>query len=122
MYKRQDLGIPGVRLVLLDGTYVITDVEGKYSLCGIKSQTQVIKVDRSTLPAGSRLVPSSNRNAGVGDSLFVDMRGGEMARADFIEGSCSPEVMDQVKARRGQGIVIVPAPITVLPGAQGVQR
>jgi uncharacterized repeat protein (TIGR01451 family) len=118
----RDLGIPGVRLVLLDGTYVITDVEGKYSLCGIKSQTQVIKVDRSTLPAGSRLVPSSNRNAGVGDSLFVDMRGGEMARADFIEGSCSPEVMDQVKARRGQGIVIVPAPITVLPGAQGVQR
>ena len=119
----RDLGIPGVRLVLLDGTYVITDVEGKYSLCGIKSQTQVIKVDRSTLPAGSRLVPSSNRNAGVGDSLFIDMRGGEMARADFIEGSCSPGVMDQVKARRGQGMVIVPAaPVMVLPGAQGVQR
>ncbi len=114
----KDLGIPGVRLVLLDGTYVITDIEGKYSLCGIKSQTQVIKVDRSTLPSGSRLVPSSNRNAGVGDSIFVDMRGGEMARADFIEGSCSPGVLDQVKARRSVGSVIVPA-LQVPRGATG---
>ena len=31
-----------------------------------------------------------------------------MARADFIEGSCSPEVLDQIKARRGQGIVLSP--------------
>jgi hypothetical protein len=74
----------------------------------VKSQTQVIKVDRTTLPKGSRLVPSSNRNAGVGDSLFVDLRGGELQRADFIEGSCSPEVMDQVKARRAQGGVQLP--------------
>jgi len=114
----KDLGIPGVRLVLLDGTYVVTDIEGKYSLCGIKAQTQVIKVDRTTLPAGSRLVPSSNRNAGVADSIFVDMRGGEMARADFIEGSCSPGVVDQVKARRAVGSVIVPA-VQVPPGATG---
>lgn len=26
-----------------------------------------------------------------------------MARADFVEGSCSPQVLDQVKARRAQG-------------------
>jgi hypothetical protein len=31
-----------------------------------------------------------------------------MGRADFIEGSCSPEVMDQVKARRAQGAVVAP--------------
>jgi uncharacterized repeat protein (TIGR01451 family) len=111
----RDLGIPGVRLVMLDSSYVVTDNEGKYSLCGIKPQTHVIKVDRSTLPAGSRMVPSSNRNAGVGDSLFVDMKGGEMARADFIEGSCSPEVLDQVKARRAAGGVSLPAN-QALPG------
>lgn len=105
----RDLGIPGVRLVMQDGSYVVTDNEGKYSLCGVKLQTHVIKVDRSTLPTGSRMVPSSNRNAGVGDSLFVDMKGGEMARADFIEGSCSPEVLDQVKVRRASGGVVLPA-------------
>lgn len=104
----RELGIPGVRLVMLDGSYVITDSEGKYSLCGIKSQTHVLKVDRSTLPKGSRLVPSSNRNAGVGDSLFVDLKAGELARADFIEGSCSPQVLDQIKARRAQGGVSGP--------------
>jgi large repetitive protein len=104
----RELGIPGVRLVMLDGTYMITDNEGKYSICGVKPQTHVIKVDRTTLPKGSRLLPSSNRNAGVGDSIFVDMKGGELARADFIEGSCSPEVLDQVKARRALGGVLSP--------------
>jgi large repetitive protein len=95
-------------LVMLDGTYIVTDNEGKYSICGVKPQTHVIKVDRSTLPKGSRLLPSSNRNAGVGDSIFVDIKGGELGRADFIEGSCSPEVLDQVKARRAQGGVLAP--------------
>jgi hypothetical protein len=105
----RDLGVPGVRIVMLDGSYVITDSEGKYSVCGVKPQTHVIKVDKTTLPRGARLVPSSNRNAGSGDSIFVDMRAGEMARADFIEGSCSVEVLDQVKARRTEGRIIVPA-------------
>jgi large repetitive protein len=104
----RELGIPGVRLVMLDGSYSITDNEGKYSICGVKAQTHVIKVDRTTLPKQSRLLPSSNRNAGVGDSLFVDLKGGELARADFIEGSCSPEVLDQVKARRAEGGILAP--------------
>jgi uncharacterized repeat protein (TIGR01451 family) len=99
----RELGIPGVRLVMLDGTHVVTDADGKYSVCGVRPQTHVIKVDRKTLPQGARMLPSSNRNAGDGNSLFVDMKGGEMARADFVEGSCSPQVLDQVKARRAQG-------------------
>ncbi|MDO8944083.1 MAG: hypothetical protein Q7U75_12920, partial [Desulfobacterales bacterium] len=78
----------------------------------------------------SRMLPSSIRYAGVGDSLFVEMRGGELARADFIEGSCSPEVLDQVKARRGEGGVTLPAnekgqPLSIesrpVDGAQQVQ-
>ena len=111
----RELGIPGVRLVMLDGTFMVTDSEGKYSVCGVKPQTHVVKVDRTTLPKGSRLVPSSNRNAGVGDSLFIDMKGGELARGDFIEGSCSPEVVDQVKARRAQGGVLAPEVEKQLP-------
>ncbi|MES2911929.1 MAG: hypothetical protein V4718_11100 [Pseudomonadota bacterium] len=111
----REVGIPGVRLVMLDGSFFITDSEGKYSVCGVKPQTHVVKVDRTTLPKGSRLVPSSNRNAGVGDSLFVDLKGGELARADFIEGSCSPEVLDQVKARRAQGGVTSPETEKALP-------
>ena len=112
-----EVGIPGVRLVMLDGSFVITDVEGKYSLCGLSAQTHVLKIDRSTLPVGARMVPSSNRNAGVGDSLFIDMRGGELARGDFIEGSCSREINEQVRVRRERGAVVVPlAPVTPLVG------
>ena len=118
-----EVGIPGVRLVTLDGSYVITDVEGKYSLCGLSAQTHVFKIDRSTLPAGSRMVPSSNRNAGVGDSIIVDMRGGELARADFIEGSCSREVNEQVRIRRERGAVLVPlAPVTLPAAGGGLRR
>ncbi len=57
-------GIPGVRLYLEDGTYVITDEEGKYSLYGITPKTHVLKVDKSSLPPGAALEILSNRNAG----------------------------------------------------------
>ena len=64
-------------------------------------------------------MPSSNRNAGVGDSLFVDMKGGEMHRADFIEGSCTPEVLDQIKTRREPGGVSLPQVEQNNPGPGG---
>jgi uncharacterized repeat protein (TIGR01451 family) len=102
---REELGIPGVRLVLQDGTFITTDSEGKYSYCGLPPRTQVLKVDALTLPRGARLVTSSSRNAGDANSLFLDPKNGELHRADFIEGSCSNTVLEQVKARRAQGEV-----------------
>jgi uncharacterized repeat protein (TIGR01451 family) len=137
----EELGIPGVRLYFSDGTFVVTDAEGKYSYCGLRPTTHTLKVDRSTMPLGSVLVESSNRNALDPNSLFIDLKNGEMHQADFIEGSCSAGVMEQVKARRGQGEVnaakttqkVAPAlifdskPIASPPGAavspaQGVTR
>ena len=102
---REELGIPGVRLLLQDGTGITTDSEGKYSHCGLPPRTQVLKVDPLTLPRGARLVTSSSRNAGDANSLFLDLKNGELQRADFIEGSCSNTVLEQVKARRAQGEV-----------------
>jgi hypothetical protein len=93
-----------------DGTYLVSDSEGKYSFCGLKPRTQTLKVDRATLPRGARLVTSSNRNALDPNSLFIEPMTGEMIRADFIEGSCSNAVIAQVKARRAPGEV--PAPET----------
>ncbi|MFC5472503.1 hypothetical protein [Paraherbaspirillum soli] len=104
----EELGIPGVHLYLENGTYLISDVEGKYSFCGLSPKTHVLKVDQTTLPRGSRLVSSSNRNAGDAGSLFLDLKNGELQRADFIEGSCSNPVLEQVKARRAQGEITGP--------------
>ena len=102
---REELGIPGVRLILQDGTHITSDSEGKYSICGLPPRTHVLKADPLTLPRGARLVTSSSRNAGDANSIFIDLKNGELQRADFIEGSCSNTVLEQVKARRTQGEV-----------------
>jgi large repetitive protein len=101
----EELGIPGVRLLLSNGSSLISDSEGKYSLCSLPPRSHVLKVDPQTLPRGARLVTSSNRNLGDANSLWLDLKNGELARADFIEGSCANPVLDQVKARRAQGEV-----------------
>ncbi|KPF69967.1 hypothetical protein IP84_03580 [beta proteobacterium AAP99] len=93
-------GIPGVRLYLQDGTWVITDSEGKYSLCGLAPRTHVIKVDPVTLPPGARLGVTANRNAGDPGSLFVDLKNGSLHRADFRDMSCNRSVFDEIKRRR----------------------
>jgi large repetitive protein len=101
----EELGIPGVRLYFEDGTFLVSDSEGKYSQCDISPKTHVLKVDQLTLPRGSRLTTSSNRNLGDANSLIIDLKNGELHRADFVEGSCSNTVLEQVKARRSQGEV-----------------
>ncbi|MGL5253393.1 MAG: hypothetical protein ACRC7U_09690 [Moraxella sp.] len=78
-----ELGVAGVRLYLEDGTFVVTDSEGKYSIYGQKAKTHVIKLDRTTLPRGVQLIEQTNRNAGDPGSRFVDLRHGELHRADF---------------------------------------
>ena len=103
----EEIGIPGVRIYLENGQYFITDVEGKYSYCGLAPLTHVAVIDPLTLPRGSRLMETSNRNAGDPTSLFLDLRSGSLDRADFIEGSCSNSVLEQVKARRAAGAVNV---------------
>ena len=105
---REELGIPGVRMYFEDGTWMVSDSEGKYSYCGLPPKSHTLKIDPSTLPVGSRLTTSSNRNLGDADSLFIDLKNGELHRADFIEGSCSNPVIEQVKARRTQGEIRAP--------------
>ncbi|MBI3899681.1 MAG: DUF11 domain-containing protein [Gammaproteobacteria bacterium] len=95
-------GIPGVRIWLEDGTYAISDGEGKFSFYGISPRTHVAKVDPITLPAGAKLVPLAQRNLNDGDSRFVDLKNGELARADFAVGNCDAGVMQEVERRRAK--------------------
>ncbi len=66
-----------------NGSFVVTDPEGKYNFYGISAKTHVLKVDRTTLPIGTELIIQSNRNAGDAGSRFVDLKYGELHRADF---------------------------------------
>ncbi|WP_227677653.1 DUF11 domain-containing protein [Psychrobacter sp. H8-1] len=78
-----ELGVAGVRIYMEDGNFVVTDPEGKYNLYGISAKTHVLKVDRTTLPRDTELVIQSNRNTGDAGSRFVDLKYGELHRADF---------------------------------------
>ena len=104
----EEVGVPGVRLYLSDGTYFITDSEGKYSYCGLQPKSHVISVDLLTMPRGSRMTTTSNRNLGDANSLFLDVKNGQLIRADFAEGSCSNTVLEQVNARRAKGEIAAP--------------
>ena len=83
-----EVGVSGVRMYFSDGAYVVSDVDGRYSFCGRTPTTQVLKVDPTTLPPGSTLGSTSNRDAGDPDSLFLDLKSGEMHRADFRIVGC----------------------------------
>lgn len=97
-------GVPGVRLYLEDGSFVVTDSEGKYDFYGVSAKTHVLKLDRTTLPSGVELVEQGNRNAGDPGSRFVDLKYGELHRADFAmtDGSstCSDGLAKQITERQ----------------------
>ncbi|MBD2841895.1 DUF11 domain-containing protein [Erythrobacter rubeus] len=78
-------GIPGVRVVLEDGSFAITDADGRYHFEGVVPGTHVVQVSKMTLPEGSQLVDChrSTRNAGSASSRFVIGQGGSLLVADF---------------------------------------
>lgn len=78
-------GLPGVRVMLEDGSFAVTDADGRYHFEGVTPGTHVVQAARATLPAGGRFVDCSRstRNAGNAASRFVTGQGGSLAVADF---------------------------------------
>ncbi len=78
-------GVAGVRVMLQDGSFSVTDAEGRYHFEGVRPGLHVVQFDPTTLPRGTR--PSNcapnNRAAGSAISRFVEGRGGDLRRADF---------------------------------------
>ncbi len=78
-------GIPGVRVMLEDGSFAVTDADGRYHFEGVVPGTHVVAVSRMTLPEGAELVDChrSTRNAGSASSRFAIGQGGSLIVADF---------------------------------------
>jgi uncharacterized repeat protein (TIGR01451 family) len=85
-------GVPAVRVWLETGVSITTDAEGRFSFCGLSPRSHVLRIDRSTLPAGTSPRITSNRNLGDPGSLLLDPKDGELVRADFALGSCAVEI------------------------------
>ncbi|WP_227691517.1 SdrD B-like domain-containing protein [Psychrobacter aestuarii] len=102
-----ELGVAGVRIYMENGNFAVTDTEGKYNFYGVSAKTHVLKIDTTTLPAGTELITQSNRNAGDAGSAFADVRYGELHRTDFaLVGGLgdAPEAINKLLEQRRKTI------------------
>ena len=78
-------GIGGVRLVLEDGSFAVTDAEGRYHFEGLMPGTHVVEAQAVTLPKGGKFVDCtlSTCSAGSASSRFVIGQGGSLVVANF---------------------------------------
>ena len=76
-------GVAGVRLILENGAYVITDREGKYHFSGIKPGMHVLRLDESTLPPGMKAEIIDSQNIFNPLSRTIELRYGTPHKANF---------------------------------------
>jgi uncharacterized repeat protein (TIGR01451 family) len=85
--RREDgrVGVPGVRLVMEDGTFVVSDRDGLFHFEGVRPGMHVVQLDAAALPAGFEAVACGRdtRIAGRAWSQFVEIGGGGLQRVEF---------------------------------------
>jgi len=99
----QRRGIPGVRVMLEDGSFAVTDADGRYHFEGVVPGTHVVQVAPMTLPEGGQFVDCTRntRSAGSAISRFAIGQGGSLVVADFH--AVLPE------AARAKLVAVIPA-------------
>lgn len=78
-------GLKDVRVLLQDGTTVLTDANGNWHVDNLRPGTHVVQIDTTTLPQGVELrnCDRASRTGGRDFSQMVNVRGGTLWRADF---------------------------------------
>jgi len=78
-------GVEGVRVYLEDGTFVISDKNGKFHFEGVRDGLHVVQIDLDSLPEGYEpyACTQNSRFAGRAFSQFVETQGGTLWRTDF---------------------------------------
>ncbi|WP_375421332.1 hypothetical protein [uncultured Sphingomonas sp.] len=78
-------GVAGVRILLEDGTFVVTDRDGLYHFEGVRAGRHVVQLDTGTLAPGQQAVACDRdtRQADSAISRFVEGEGGVIKRVDF---------------------------------------
>ncbi len=93
-------GIMGVRVMLQDGSYTVTDADGRYHFEGVRPGLHVVQIDPSTLPLDREAIDCarSTQSAGSAISRFVEGRGGALKRADFRAVASAPRAAPKTAA------------------------
>lgn len=105
--------VANVRILLQDGTYVITDADGHWHIENVRPGTHVVQLDTTTLPEGLQLrsCEDSQRTGGRDFSQFVNVRSGTLWRADFRFAPVASCLRQEVR-RSGREIeVLLSAPV-----------
>ena len=90
-----EIGIPGVRILMEDGTSVVTDIDGRYSFSEVAARTHVLRLDGATLPPGARIADADR-------SRFADLKNGELYKAEFAVAGCDAATGKDIESRRAQ--------------------
>jgi uncharacterized repeat protein (TIGR01451 family) len=93
-------GIAGVRVMLQDGSYTVSDEDGRYHFEGVRPGLHVVQIDPSTLPLDRAPIDCarSTQSAGSAISRFVEGRGGALKRADFRAVASAPRAAAKTSA------------------------
>jgi len=117
-------GLPNARIVLEDGTAILTDQEGRWHADNIRPGTHVVQLDLDSIGAGFKVVTchENSRFAGRNYSQFVNVRGGSLWRADFYVQRTTPAPPTQGRAgAQAQGSVATPNASAVNPNDKLVE-
>ena len=95
----KEIGIPGVKIYMQNGTYAITDKNGNYKLYNLQAKTHVLRIDKTTLVKPYDFKIIDNRNTRDPYSAFADLKYGELHRRDFRDIDCSVEAMENIENR-----------------------
>lgn len=89
-------GLSGIRLMMEDGRYVVSDEEGQWHFEGIAPGAHIIQLDTTTLPPYLELATCDKEffHAGQSYSQFIDVQPGTLWRADFHVQPKKPEQGD----------------------------
>ncbi len=95
-----ELGVAGVKIITQEGLMVVTDVDGKYSLFGLRPVSHVLALQSSTLPENSTAVVARVADMKQAGSRLVALKRGEIRAEDFPLQSCTPDILKVVSERR----------------------
>lgn len=115
----QDAGarrpLKGVRVLLQDGTFVLTDEQGNWHVDNLRQGTHVVQLDTTTLPQGLQLrqCEQASRTGGRDFSQLVNVRGGTLWRADFRLVPVASCMQQQVRREGRRLEVLLGAPVGV---------
>ncbi|MBN1164663.1 MAG: OmpA family protein, partial [Candidatus Krumholzibacteriota bacterium] len=107
-YREEDeKGVPGVSVFIEDGTYVVTDSSGMYSIPGAEEGTHLVRIDPKTLPERYIAESSGYFGFGVAGEALIDLAPSGNRRVDFPLSSSIIDIEGEDSAAIGGSIPAV---------------